>query len=90
MFDPYTVRDAGIATPKLRSSFVMTDPGEGWTVCFRANAKNRLGAYTGLSETVLLIRGDRVTASTEGPAPYYCNDAKYDPFHEMEEKATTR
>ena len=85
LFDPYSVRDSEIATPKLKGSFVLTDPSEGWTVCVRANAKNRMGAYTGRRETVLLIRGDVVVSSTEGPAPYYCGEAQYEPFPELEE-----
>jgi hypothetical protein len=42
-------------------------------------------------ETALLIRGDRVVGSTEGPAPYYyCGDAEYEPFPEMEERSRPR
>jgi len=83
LFDPYSVRDAQIAAPKLKGSFVLTDPAEGWTICVRMNAKNRMGAYTGQQETVLLIRGEKVVSSTEGPAPYYCSDAQYEPFSEL-------
>lgn len=90
LFDPYSVRDAQIAAPKLKGSFVLTDPSEGWTVCVRANAKNRMGAYTGLRETVLLFRGDKVASSTEGPAPYYCGEAQYEPFPELEERAASQ
>ncbi len=90
LFDPYSVRDAQIASPKLKGSFVLTDPSEGWTICVRANAKNRMGAYTGMQETVLLVRGDRVVSSTNGPAPYYCGDAQYEPFPELEERAISQ
>jgi hypothetical protein len=63
----------------------------GWTVCFRANAKNRAGAYAGVSETVLLIRGERVVAALDDPSPTHydkrtnCGGAKYERFSEMTE-----
>lgn len=85
LFDPYSVRDAAIATPQARPSWVMTDPGPGWAVCWRGNARNRMGGYTGIGESVLLIRDGRVVASTAGPAPYYCGDAVFEPWPELEE-----
>jgi len=82
LFDPYSVRDAMISEPAQRSSWVMGVP-PAWTVCVRMNAKNRMGGYTGLKETVLLYRAGKVAKATDGPAPYYCGDAKYDPFPEL-------
>ena len=89
LFDPYSVRDAEIAEPKVMTSFYLLDPAPGWTICVRLNAKNRMGAYTGITEDVLLVRGDRVTISsnelTKAPTPSIgvCRDAKWAPFPEL-------
>jgi hypothetical protein len=66
-------------------SYVMTGnlPGKS-VVCVRANAKNRMGAYTGLSSTGLTLTNDVVTAAfVDEPG---CNDGRlrYVPFPEME------
>lgn len=82
-FDPYSVRDAEISEPRVAPPFDLGGR-EGWAVCLRANAKNRMGAYVGRRESVMMIAGDRVIAYTEGPAPYYCNDASFSPFPELE------
>lgn len=77
-FDPYSIRDAEISN-------VVTIPGAGLqAVCVRANAKNRLGAYAGLSATSVRIQGGRpVSFLSDAPA---CNDARltYHPFPELE------
>lgn len=88
LFDPYSVRDAEIAEPKVMSSFYLIDPAPAWTICVRLNAKNRLGAYTGISEDTLLVRGERVTVSSSeltepGPTNWNCRDAKWAPFPEL-------
>jgi hypothetical protein len=88
LFDPYSVRDAEIAEPKVMSSFYLIDPAPGWTICVRLNAKNRMGAYTGISEDTLLVRGDRVTISSSeltrpSPTNWNCRDAKWAPFPEL-------
>jgi hypothetical protein len=86
-FDPYSVRDARISTPRWLSSWNLGQ-GSGWTVCLRANAKNRMGAYIGVTDTVYLFRGGRIISSTSGEpgigVPYYCGDAAYTPFPELE------
>lgn len=63
LVDPYSVRDAEIAEPEVKSSFYLVDPAPAWMICVRYNAKNRLGGYAGFTENVLLVRGDRVTIS---------------------------
>lgn len=83
LFDPYSVRDAEIAHPTLKPSWVLGDP-PGWVVCWRGNAKNRMGGYTGISEARVLIRNGRVVSSDDGYAPYYCGNAVYEPFPELE------
>jgi hypothetical protein len=58
----------------------------------RANAKNRMGAYTGIKDTVLLMRDGRVVASLSDTPDHYdirtnSGDAKYEPFPEVQEQA---
>ena len=94
MFDPYSVRDAQITKPKMGKLFIEGTLGvheSGWLVCFRSNAKNRMGAYTGISDTALVIRGDRVLASLSDPSRSHyvvkmiCENEKYEPFPEMDQ-----
>lgn len=92
LLDPYSIRDAEIATPEVRHSFYLIDPSPGWTICVRYNAKNRMGAYAGLTENALLVRGGRISISLNEittptrEAPGICGEAKYGPFPEMDEK----
>jgi hypothetical protein len=88
LLDPYSVRDAEIAEPTVKASFYLVDPAPGWTICVRYNAKNRLGAYTGITENALLVRGDRVSISmneltTPTPMAGICRDAKWSAFTEL-------
>lgn len=80
-FDPYSVRDAQISQPTWRGALQLGS-GEGWTVCLRANAKNRMGGYTGLRDTALTIRGGKVVASLDD-AQYFCREATYQPFPDL-------
>lgn len=45
-FDPYSMRDVAHSTPIQGHLYFK----QGWLVCIEANAKNRMGAYTGLKE----------------------------------------
>ena len=86
-FDPYSVRDAEIAEPKKSGGPILV-PGpmfaEVWVVCVRANAKNRMGAYTGMTETAFLIYDNRVVNTLSNPSwSWFCSDAKYQPFPEI-------
>ena len=56
-FDPYSIRDASLSKPEL-GRFMFSG---GWVVCLRANAKNRLGGYTGVSDTVFFVNQGRIT-----------------------------
>lgn len=70
-FDPYSIRDASISEP-VRSH---TGEPNGWLVCLEANAKNRMGGYTGLSRTAyyLQIGGRLVGSETDDDyANYIC------------------
>jgi hypothetical protein len=77
-FDPYSVRDASIST--------MVTLGETGlnSVCVKMNAKNRMGAYTGLSVISIRLK-DGVVASSLQDA-FGCNDQRllYYPFPELE------
>jgi len=90
LFDPYSVRDPQVAPPQWGDSAYLLDPGPGWIICVRMNAKNRLGAYTGLKEDALLVRNGKVTISSNSivdtpsiPKLHSCRNAQWDPFPEL-------
>lgn len=76
-FDPYSVRDAGIATPKLR--------GNKWLVCFRTNAKNRMGGYVGLSNSAFYVQDGKAVEDFWGTAASGCANEVFEPFPEATE-----
>lgn len=78
LFDPYTVRDAMIAEPKISGPLIY----RGWLICVRANAKNRFGGYTGLQATGIMVRQGSVIRSFKD-AGMWCGDATYQPFPEL-------
>ena len=61
-FDPYSLRDTMIGMPVVGSYAFQN----GWVVCFQANGKNRMGAYTGIRRTGYVIRNGAVVAAGEG------------------------
>lgn len=79
LFDPYSVQDAQISAPRVHNSV----SGPLWNVCFRGNAKNRFGAYTGISEVFMVIENGRVTVSDSDFASSSCAGAIYSPFPEL-------
>ena len=94
--DPYSVRDGEIATPKLAMGPGILGDGSWatpWLVCVRANAKNRMGAYTGRSETAIQVYGGKAVGSYGGQAEFAggsidagamaCAGASYKPFPEI-------
>lgn len=94
LMDPYSVRDAQISKPKMGKLLVEGTLGAheaGWLVCFRSNAKNSMGAYTGISDMAMVIRGDRVLTSLSDPSHSHyvvkmiCDDEKFDSFPEIAE-----
>lgn len=85
LFDPYTARDFSIAPPKIGQIHIDTLKYEsGWVVCYRGNAKNRMGGYTGIKEGALLIKNDKALGSMSDSDHYdvrtNCKDAKYESF----------
>lgn len=91
-FDPYSIRDAAISQPMYATAVfdgVTPFPKRGWIVCVRANAKNRMGGYTGLENSVFLFDGDRISDTLSGPdfrgqVDDHCADATFEPFTEIE------
>ena len=77
-FDPYSMRDVQISTPHNGRMFAQ----QGWVVCIAANAKNRMGGYTGLKKTALLMRDGAVIDADEGAAA--CDSFDFAPWPEME------
>jgi hypothetical protein len=63
-FDPYSIRDARISVPEQGHLFFQ----QGWIVCLEANAKNRMGGYTGLKRTAFLIHNNQIV-NTVSDAP---------------------
>lgn len=63
-FDPYSMRDVQISQP-FYQSFPMVG-GATWWVCVRANAKNRMGGYTGLRDRPIAFDGDRIDTQKTG------------------------
>ena len=84
-FDPYTMRSVSLSSPVEGHLFFQ----QGWITCLRANAKNRMGGYTGLKSTAILINNGRVV-QTMSEAPL-CNDPRiqYEPWPEMDAGTST-
>jgi hypothetical protein len=77
-FDPYSIRDAAISN-------VVVLPGTGLrAVCIRANSKNRMGGYTGISSVSLRLQGDSVVSAIADPPGCYTSQLEYRPFPELE------
>ena len=77
-FDPYTVRDASISFPDRGRMYA----AQGWIVCVSANAKNRMGGYTGIHTTAYLLNNGVVIDSDDSPET--CLHEKFEPFPEIE------
>lgn len=83
-FDPYTVRDASISRPFV-IPYGFSGTEQVWVVCIRANAKNRMGGYTGLQNTLIAFDGNSVDARRSGDDPgNACRSGVFEPFPELE------
>lgn len=87
-FDPYSIRDASVSEPVKGAMNVVGKPAwtpaqQGWLVCLRVNAKNRMGGYTGLSTTGYLISNGAIVDSDEQPGPV-CDARTFLPWPELE------
>jgi hypothetical protein len=79
-FDPYSIRDAGISQP-IRGQSAL---GATATVCVRANAKNRMGGYTGIKASSYTFRAGNLVLVDTDYAAMTCNAAVYEPFPEID------
>lgn len=78
LVDPYSVRDAEIS-----DVVTLADTGLE-AVCVKANAKNRMGGYTGRSATsVRLLKGKPVSTLENAPS-CVMPQMRYRPFPELE------
>lgn len=82
--DPYSLRDAAISQPMPGTALL----GSVTSICVRANAKNRLGAYTGLRATAYTFRAGQLTVSDQQYSGMTCANAVYEPFPELEASST--
>lgn len=80
LFDPYSVRDALVADPFWSAGII----DSGWAICSRFNAKNRMGAYTGIETRAVLLMPTRIVPTD--PSGICYDNPTYRPFPEMEEK----
>lgn len=55
-FDPYSMKSVALSGPVQGQIFF----NQGWVVCLQANAKNRLGGYTGLQRSAYLINNYKI------------------------------
>ena len=83
--DPYSIRDASISEP-LPVRYGLTGSEIVWGVCVRANARNRMGGYTGLQESLFVFSGNNLDTSRSGVrgSGFACQGAVYTPFPELE------
>ncbi len=75
-FDPYSLRNVSITGP-LKGPL-------GWIVCLEANAKNRMGGYTGLQRTSFVINSGKVIDSLTLKPALLCHGMVFTRWPEME------
>lgn len=77
-FDPYSIRDAEISHQvKLGSTGFEA-------VCFKANAKNRMGGYIGRKAVSVRIKDGKVHSWVEDAPGCMDERLKYEPFPQLE------
>lgn len=74
-FDPYSMRDVAVSPPQTGHLLFTV----GWVVCLQANAKNRMGGYTGLQRTAFLIKNGAIVNSM--PRAPMCESVTVLPFN---------
>lgn len=84
-FDPYSIRSASIAPGTRAAPSGMS----GRVVCYRLNAKNQYGAYTGMQTWGVAVKDGKAVGSSllwpHGlPGDFFCPDAKWEPWPEAE------
>jgi hypothetical protein len=73
--DPDSVRDAAISAPKLAAGPIPSNKNNAlskwvtpWIVCVKANARNRMGGYTGRTLSAILIYDGQIFSTRSGSA----------------------
>ena len=81
--DPYSIRSAEIALPKI--GFVgLFNGGNAVVVCVRYNAKNSFGAYVGVEDVLFAFRDGMFLGMLDNH-PLACRGGDiYEPFPELE------
>ncbi len=74
LFDPYSVRDVEI------SSVVPIAAANFQILCVKYNAKNRLGAYTGRTATLVRIQQGQLIGTLDNPPTCSMLSLRYYPF----------
>jgi len=83
-FDPYSIRDAEISSTADTTSIF----GPVTNLCVRANAKNRLGAYTGVKANIYVFQSGKILNVLEDQAfGSSCANRSYTPFYEIDSAA---
>ena len=77
-FDPYSIRDAEI------SGVVRLNDQGLEAVCVKANAKNRMGAYTGRTATSMRLMNGKLVGMLENAPACASPQMQYRPFAELE------
>lgn len=80
-YDPYSVRSVAITSPRRGHIFFQ----QGWIVCLKANAKNRMGGYVGLKKTAYLINRGEVVKTSVGASMCDSPKLNYTPWPELEQ-----
>jgi hypothetical protein len=88
LINPYAVVEAEIGRPMPGSLAIDGAAMRGWVICYRANIRDDIGAYTGVRTNALLLVGRQIAGMTTDPDPASdeanCGEALYEPFREIE------
>jgi hypothetical protein len=82
---PSSIRDASISAP-IPGNAIM---GSVTTVCVRANAKNKMGVYTGATTTAFIFRGGQLSSTETQHIAVLCAGVPYEPFPEIDSASHT-
>lgn len=78
-YDPYSLRSVEITRPSQARYMFQ----QGWGLCLRANAKNRMGGYVGVESTFIIINNGEIIGTLEDHPD--CRGAQgYEPWPELE------
>jgi hypothetical protein len=80
--NPEHVRDAGLATPQLKT----VGPGERYITCVRFNARNSDGKYKGVKQGAAVYVSGKLDQFIDQPKAVaeLCKEASFAPFPELE------